>query len=281
MKQFSRRERLLPLVVLVTVAVVLTCGFLTSSSATQNGNQKEKKFKEFGEKRKLKHRLFDGIPITIKKIKNVDSEEDDWFRTLEIEVENTSDKPIYFLTISFEFLDIPAEGGDVTGFIDRYGSSRLNDVAQIATDEDLPVIKPGETSTFTIFKVWGDGLESIKKRRSLPKEAADNIEIWFGVISFGDGTGFIGGEKRDYRGMEITPSRPATRQPDLTQPPSQSFFQKISYQFSLTSMFTAPIAATAQNGCGNGNCQQWFFGELEDVCNNFDPACPQNSQMAV
>ncbi len=215
MKKIYKSPSLLVLGV-VSVMFIALCTFVSVSGTAQSSTQ-EPKFKEFGVKRKLKQTIYKDVPLTISKIENLDTDGDEWFRNLKIEVKNTSSKSIYFLALGIEFPDIPVESIDatslaarhVTGFILQDGTRRLNDVAQVADSKDIPLMNPGETYTFTIPEVRWQGLENMKKQRKLPSNVANNIIVRFDVISFGDGTGFIAGEQRDYRGMYIPKAQPA------------------------------------------------------------------------
>lgn len=144
-------------------------------------------------------------------VRNLDKEKD-WFRDLEIEVKNVSDKPIYFISLGLEFPDIQAppppireDGrkleGSVIGFTLTFGNLELGDLMKLATPGDV-ALKPGETYVFTIPEPKAVGFESMKKRMKFSPEATNNIRVRFDTISFGDGTGFEGsgfGGKRDYR----------------------------------------------------------------------------------
>src|SRR5919205_3837616 len=46
-----------------------------------------------------------GTPVAISAVRNLQSE--DWLRNLEIEIQNTSNKPIYYLEIETYFPDLP------------------------------------------------------------------------------------------------------------------------------------------------------------------------------
>lgn len=197
MRNFIRQYRASAIVALCLVCFAVVCVMGIAMSRATKATQEEKKFKEFGQKRKLKQRLFDGLPLTIKKVKNLDAEEGEWFRTLEIEVENTSDKPIYFIFLVIEFPDIPAPTADaVTGFVLRYGDDRFGGVSEHAIPEDDPIV-PGETHVFKIPLERAEGLENMKKRKKLSTEATKNITLDFQIISFGDGTGYHGYKYHD------------------------------------------------------------------------------------
>jgi len=189
-----------------TKASIISKSFLTLAVLTLvlvTGNfetgltQSEKK------EREIKTRTFHGMPLKVKEIRNLQKEEG-WFRDLEIEVENISDKPIYYIGLIIEFPDIhpslfmPAAAPNATtGVWLAFGPPRLGDVKKIATPEDIS-LKPGETYVFKMTEGWAKGFESIKKTENLPPQAMDKMDLEFEVISFGDGTGYISGEQRVY-----------------------------------------------------------------------------------
>lgn len=165
-------------------------------------------FTQSPEGRELRARSFDRMPLKVKEVRNLQKGEEEWFRDLEIEVENISDKPIYFISLLIEFPDIEAPPPErrpdgstparsTTGFRLTYGARRLMDVRKLATPDDIS-LKPGETYVFKIPDSRVTGLEHMKRERNLPPQATNKMELEFDIISFGDGTGYIAGEKRAY-----------------------------------------------------------------------------------
>lgn len=156
--------------------------------------------------RKLRISEFNGMPVAVKEVRNLQQEED-WFRDLEIEVENISDRPIYFISLIIEFPDIPAPpqmradgttpSRTTTGIGLSFGALRLGDVKNVATPDD-PSLKPGETYVFKVPDGWVQGFEHMKRERNLRRSATEKIDLEFDTISFGDGSGYIAGEKRVY-----------------------------------------------------------------------------------
>jgi hypothetical protein len=153
--------------------------------------------------RKINTRTFHGMPLKVKEIRNLQKEEG-WFRDLEIEVENISDKPLYYIGLTIEFPDIhpslfdpTAPANATTGVWLAFGPPRLGDVKNLATPDDIS-LKPGETYVFKMMEGWALGFESIKKTKNLPPQAMDKMNMKFDAISFGDGTGYVAGERRVY-----------------------------------------------------------------------------------
>ncbi len=165
-------------------------------------------FTQSPKERKYKVRTFRNMPVAVKEVRNLQKGEDEWFRDLEIEVENISDNPIYFIGLGIEFPDIPAPPPETradgttpsrstTGVGVSFGALRLGDVRNLATADDIS-LKPGEAHVFKVPDGFVEGFESMKRNGKVPPGASKNIEIGFSVVSFGDGTGYIAGEKRVY-----------------------------------------------------------------------------------
>ena len=148
------------------------------------------------DKRELKIREFKDMPLKVYSIRNVDSQT--WYKDLEIEVKNISDKPIYSIVVYFQFPDDKVEGKGVSGITMLFGLRKYIDVSLIANSLD-PHLNPGDTFTFTIPERLGRGLQ-IQNERS-PK-AFRKFELHFGLVSFGDGTGFEAEQARDYRNKQ-------------------------------------------------------------------------------
>jgi hypothetical protein len=126
------------------------------------------------------------LPIKIK-VKNLKSEK--WVRDFELEITNTSDKPIYHLRMSVSLPDVITENNRNLGFPLRYGRSALNSFSVPIEPDDVP-IKPGESYTLKIPEQLQLGWESLVKRRGLAKEEPRKIKFTFQNLNFGDGTGF-------------------------------------------------------------------------------------------
>lgn len=158
------------------------------------------------QERKYEARTFKNTPLIVHEVRNLQKAEH-WFRDLEIEVKNISKKPVYFIALGVRFPkippspDMPPENTEV-GFTLLYGRPELGRLTNLAGPEDRP-IKPGETYIFTIPEGYVEGLKFMEQTQSLPPEATSKIVLHFDTISFGDGTGFVGGGTgglRDFRG---------------------------------------------------------------------------------
>lgn len=157
------------------------------------------------QERRYEVQTFRNMPVAVHEMRNLQKGED-WFRDLEIVVKNISDKPIYFISFTMKFPDIPPPLGSpensITGFSLIYGRPELGLLWNLAGSEDKP-IKPGDTYVFTIPEGYVTGLAFMEMTMSLTPEQTKNLIIQFNAISFGDGTGYTGGGiggLRDYRG---------------------------------------------------------------------------------
>lgn len=123
-----------------------------------------------------------------------DLKNEKWLRDFELEITNTGDKPIYFLSLSITLPEIIAPfqiGPDVNkmGFVIHYGRGRLIDIETKPWPDDIP-IKPGETYVFSFPAREQVDWDRFRKREKKPD--AKKLILRFQALSFGDGTGFIG-----------------------------------------------------------------------------------------
>jgi hypothetical protein len=148
--------------------------------------------------RTFKSRDFKDSPLTIRQVKNLQS--DTWHKDLEIEVKNISTKPIYSILVYLQFPDVPVSHG-VSGFAIVYGERKYIDLRRVGDPQD-PHLNPGDTYVFTIPEQMRKGLKAKQERTP---NAVMRLELYFGVISFGDGTGFAAEEFADYRAIKLNP----------------------------------------------------------------------------
>lgn len=140
------------------------------------------------------------VPIKVKiksdKEKAVkDLKNQKWLRDLELEVTNTSDRPIYFLELWIILPEVISDGGKPVGFTLRYGRSEFIDFKTLALPEDVP-IQPGERYVYTIAENYQKGWESRRGRNY--KTDPRKVQITFTQLSFGDGSGFNGSHAKPY-----------------------------------------------------------------------------------
>lgn len=125
------------------------------------------------------------IPLKIK-IKNLNSKK--WAHDLEVEVTNTSDKPIYFLGFYLTLPGIKGLLGSTVGFWLVYGRSELLDFSSPVQSDDVP-IKLGEKYTFKIPEGSAKGWDYLREKEGRPEP--NNIKLVFQELNFGDGTGYV------------------------------------------------------------------------------------------
>jgi hypothetical protein len=112
-----------------------------------------------------------------------------WVRDFELELTNTGDKPIYFLSLTL-ITDIRV-GGQRLVFPLVYGRLELGDIVSKAIPEDI-AIKPGETH---IFKIHPGQIRPWEKAvRDGDNPEASRLRAELQSLSFGDGTGYFGDE---------------------------------------------------------------------------------------
>ena len=144
-------------------------------------------------KRTFENKIPPQVPLKIKikkekEEKALDVNNKNWFRDIEIEVTNTSDKPIYFMSLNLEMPDLPSENRDeIRIFPLRYGRTDFYEQDTKPLPDDVP-IQPKATYTFVIDETNRSGYEKwrAKDSRSDPLK----LQISINHLSFGDGTGF-------------------------------------------------------------------------------------------
>lgn len=185
-----------------------------------------------GERRFTK-KLFENMPVVIKEIRNPNKGED-WLRDLEIEVENVSNKPVYFISIYIEFPDIlpmveahPSVDGHMpskvrTAFPLTYGNPKMVNISTLASADDVP-LNPGETHIFKVPEARVLGLAYLKQSRGVLEEATRNVIIRLNTVNFGDGTGFMSGRKI------VIPNKEPEDSSRGLPPPRSQIFKKVSW----------------------------------------------------
>jgi hypothetical protein len=172
-------KRLLVLLVLCVVSMFLLKGILVPGLAQKS-------------ERELEDKVPKHVPLKIK-LKSEkekafkDLNNNRWYQDLEIEVTNTSDKPIYFLELLLIYPEILSESGFKIGVSLRYGRADFIKFETRPIANDVP-IPPGETYTFRIPEQDQQAWRQHKVRAHWPDPG--KVEIKFIQLSFGDGTGF-------------------------------------------------------------------------------------------
>ncbi len=145
--------------------------------------------------RKLEDEIPKHIPLKIKIKKEKEKEFKDlknekWARDFELEVTNTGEKTIYFLSV-YLFTDVKAAKGYDIAFPLDFGPVELGDIRVKARPIDIGIL-PGETVVLKIHpgNLAGWEIGNREEKRPHPKK----LRAIFQFINFGDGTGFVGTE---------------------------------------------------------------------------------------
>src|ERR1043166_7071078 len=144
-KQFGSIRLVLALLLATVASLLLLVGVRTPSVAKSQGRQVE-------------HDIPKNIPIKVKlkaekETKFKDLSNSDWLRDFELEVTNTSDKPIYFLELWLTLPDTKSENNNPVAFSLRFGRIDFIHFDTRPIDTDVP-IKPGESHVFTVGEGW-------------------------------------------------------------------------------------------------------------------------------
>jgi hypothetical protein len=144
------------------------------------------------EERELEDTIPKHLPIKVKIKKEKekafkDVKNEKWLRDFELEVTNTGDKPIYFLSLALSLPEIKAPDGIGIAFSLHYGRSQLGNIETKAGPDDVP-IKPGETYVFSFPDIVVVSWDRFREREKKPD--AKKLILHFQILSFGDGTGF-------------------------------------------------------------------------------------------
>lgn len=143
-------------------------------------------------KRSFESKIPSQVPLKIKikkekEEKALDVNNKNWFKDIEIEVTNTSDKPIYFLSLDIVMPDVRTDRDIPTTFPLRFGRTDFYEHNTTPIPED-PSIQPKATYTFAFEANNKIGYEAWRDKNN--KKDPLRLEVWFSHLSFGDGTGF-------------------------------------------------------------------------------------------
>jgi len=177
---FTRRGAI-GLLLIRIAAILLFSQFVSAQSAAPQQT-----------KRTFENKIPEHVPLKVKikkekEEKALDLNNKNWFRDIEIEVTNTSDKPIYFLSMDVIMPDVLDERGIRVTFPLTYGRGDFYDHDAKPLPEDIP-IEPKATHVFTFEETWKRGYEAWRNRNH--KGDPTKLELWISHLSFGDGTGF-------------------------------------------------------------------------------------------
>lgn len=179
--QFFTPGKKLILLVVIGSAVIFSIRILGPGLAQNN------------EEREIEDKIPKHLPLKVKlkkekEAKIKDFENDAWLLDFELEVTNTSEKPIYFLDVFVIFPEFVVNGG-AKGIPLRYGRMDFIKADTRPLPDDIP-IKPGETYT---FKIPDQDLQAWSNRKAAGLAGNPRkLRFIFAGLSFGDGTGFHG-----------------------------------------------------------------------------------------
>ena len=195
------------------------------------------------QERTFKLRDFKDNPLTVRQVKNLES--DTWHTDLAIEVKNISTKPIYSIIAYLEFPEHKAPGNHDTGIILRFGERKYIDIRVMGDPQDQH-LDPGDKYVFTIPPQYRKGL---KIQHEKAADEFKRLELHFGLISFGDATGFEAGDPTDYRGLSIKHSIQGNQ------------------RHHANTLSSSGVRSPPQDGCGS--CGRYILSpESSHVCFN-------------
>jgi hypothetical protein len=184
-KRFSSLQvrALLVLVIVLSACSIIAYGIGIIPGEAQTSQQKSTNTAP-GQEKKLENNLPRHLPLKVK-VKNLNSKK--WVNELEVEVTNTSDKPIYFLLFYIVMPEVKSPTGNKIAFRIQYGRFDFVEFSTAVKPDDVP-IQPGETHTFKIEDMNVDEWEAFKTHEHQPEPK--KIELVFSLLNFGDGTGY-------------------------------------------------------------------------------------------
>jgi hypothetical protein len=143
-------------------------------------------------KRTIENKVPAHVPLDIKIRKDkeeriTNAANKTWYRDLQIEITNTSERPIYFFSLFVQMPELISESGATMVFPIRFGRGEFLDASTRPLPEDKPLM-PKESFTYSIPEKNQIGWEAWLKRHN--KDNTMKLEIVFSHLSFGDGTGF-------------------------------------------------------------------------------------------
>jgi hypothetical protein len=132
----------------------------TSTQEQAQGSSQEIEEVPPGQEKTLEDKIPQHLPIKVK-VKNLNSKR--WVHDLEVEVTNTSEKPIYFLDFHIILPEVILID-DSVGFPLRYGRIELIKFTTPLEPGDVP-IQPGEVHVFKISKSSAQGWDDLREKK--------------------------------------------------------------------------------------------------------------------
>jgi hypothetical protein len=143
--------------------------------------------------RKLRVRSRLDLSLEVKEVRNLQS--DTWYKDLEIEVKNVSQKPIYLILAGLTFPDPPSDRRLAAAINLGFGLPKYIDIRVVGNPLD-PHVKPGQTCVLKIGEYYWDIL---RRRQEKFPERFRSFGMGFNLISFGDQTGVTVNGPEDHR----------------------------------------------------------------------------------
>ncbi len=183
----AHRKNRRSLIALVMFVSLLAAVFGIMSGAAQTPAKEE---------RAVEDKIPKHLPIKVKVKKEAklkDTNNDDWLRDVEVEVTNTGATPIYYVKINLYLPDALADDERGSVYHLYYGRRELIKFDEPVRPDDVP-LKQGETVALGVADLENE-IVSWKHFRAKGKfRNPKKMYFKFQVISFGDGTGFVGPE---------------------------------------------------------------------------------------
>lgn len=133
--------------------------------------------------------LYNGIPVHVPlgvAVKNLSS--DRWVHDIEVEVTNTSEKPIYYMHMYLMVPGVKTPSNQVLSYLLMFGRAALMDLSEKVETGDVP-LAPGETHVFKLSESQARTFEVLRKEG---QPDAKYLKLAFQCVNFGDATGFVG-----------------------------------------------------------------------------------------
>jgi hypothetical protein len=133
------------------------------------------------------------IPVRLTSVRNLDTE--DWLKEMEIEIENTSNRPVYYVQLVISFPDVSKRrevDGVPRGLVTtvQYGRKEFSmHPGELAKAEDIP-IQPGEKVILKLAPEHYEGLKRHLSQHNLPESVVKRLRVRVDELSFGDGSGY-------------------------------------------------------------------------------------------
>lgn len=172
-------------VLLLLFALLSPIKVKSSKAAQEKAAQEESDTAPPEQVKKLGIGVPSHVPLRVK-VKNLNSKK--WAHDLQVEVTNTSDKPIYFLSLYVTLPGIKGLLGSDVGFWLKYGRVELMEFSTPIQIDDVP-IEPSEKYTFKIPESSAKGWDYLRDKESRPEPK--KLGLVFQALNFGDGTGFV------------------------------------------------------------------------------------------